>query len=287
MTTTTSITQATFVRTKLFKRILHFLTRTTLPMLLVIGNIGVGKSRCVRAALAEADCPTCWIPVFRTIDLDQLFGHYTKIGDNIVFQPGLLMDAIKTPDCVIILDDCHSIADTDSLQLLNPIGDPGDPVRKLVCSMLGKDVEIAENVRIILIANEPSEGTPQWERYRSEIPSQLRDRSVVLDVREGLSQAEQLSIAKKYWPASSPRHEMENVVELVAHLQDSGFTTYTPSLRALLQIAELRRADLSLEDAFMSAVASKYSDSGERSAALAAYDAKFNEDLTEAEVVKK
>lgn len=280
MTQATTAIQ-TFVRTSFFDRVLHLLKHTTLPMLLVLGRIGSGKSETVRAALAELKVPVCWIPITRATDLDSLLGHHTLNDGNLAFVKGMLHKAITTPNCVIVMDDAHAIIDTAALQFLNPMG---DTLRQLVCSVLGQEITISEGVRLILIANEPSSSTPSWERSKTEMPEQLRDRSVLVDVRYGLPQADQLAITSTKWPESSSQGDLEGIVELVCHLSTSGLSSYTPSLRALLQIAELLRAGMTLDEAFLCSVASKYTDLGERTAAIAAFEAKFDRDPTAEEI---
>jgi len=269
----------TFVRTALYTDIEHWARNSDLPILAVIGPAGSGKTENVRKVLSEMDVPVTWIPSTYGVNLESLLGHWTLADGETRFVPGLLYEGLSTPRCHLVLDDAHNLA--ASLQLLNPIG---DSVREITCAALGQRIPVAEGVRAILILNPPSPSLPSWEQHKQSLCEQTRDRAVVIDVRSGLTREDQLAIAERHWPEGQPREHLKGIVEVVCNLQTNGvLTTYVPSVRALLIFCSLLRDGATLGSAYARAIANKYLDPEERTAAVAAFQARFDLDPDEGE----
>lgn len=263
-----------YVRTDLDGRVESFLSHSAPAMLAVIGPAGLGKSLTVRKVLERSSLPSVLLPAATGQSLDDMFGVWTLRNGETKFVEGALLRGLKTPDCVIVLDDAHVLA--QGLQLLNGIG---DQTRCVSFSAQGDALDVADGVRLVIIANPPPATLPPWEAHRWQIPEQTRSRCRLIRLDHGLSYEDELAVAAAHWPGDHPAELLEGLVEIARNLRDNGVTGgYTPSLRDLAMIGHLLSQGHSLGEAFAEGLAHKYLQLADREAAIESFRGKFGFD---------
>jgi hypothetical protein len=264
-----------FVKTGFFRRILDWFEHgCEPPILIVLSPPGLGKTYTLRyIATLLRDIPFFFIPATWGQNLEYLLGIWElRGGEGTVFTEGDLYKALTTPNACIIIDDAHCVA--QELQLLNGLGDSS---REVVCASLGSKVEVAPGVKLVLLANPPPTGIAPWEAQRWEIPMQIRDRAVMLELSEGLTPEDERAILEAYWPKRHPEEVLEGLLELSRNLRTNQvLQSFTPSIRSLIITAMLLDQGETLADAFRYGIACKYTDGAERAAAMEAFSAKFD-----------
>jgi MoxR-like ATPase len=279
------VIQERYVETELHRRVEHWLRYGVPPILILYSPPGCGKTitaRHVLAAHAE-EFPVVWLPATWGASLETMLGFWELRGGETVFIEGELLRGLTTENCIIVIDDAHTVA--AELQLLNGIG---DVTREVTCASLGRKIEIANGVRLILIANPPSPDLPPWERARWELPEQTRDRARMIELKEGLSREDELAIAELYFPEGHPKEALEGMVEVVRNLRQNGVLhSYTPSVRSLVMWCQLLEQGLSLGEAYLEAVAAKFLQPEEFAAAVEIFQAKFDIDPLESSTLKE
>lgn len=262
-----------FVKTGLYWRIKSWVQHGVPSILILYGPPGCGKTETMRQVVMEYPGKAFWITATRATNLEALFGHWELRGSETVFVPGELFEALQTRGALIVIDDAHLVA--PDLQLLNGLG---DSTRRVTVPVLSKTIEIAEGVKLVLIANPPPRTVASWERDQWIIPEQIRDRARVIRVDQGLTPDEELRIAYQVFPRESEAL-VEHVVELARNLRKNGvLSSFTPSLRSILMLGNLLRQGLSLGEAYLEAIAYKFDDPDEFAVAVEAFKAKFGTD---------
>lgn len=262
-----------FVKTGLYWRIKSWVQHGVPSILILYGPPGCGKTETMRQVVMEYSGKAFWITATRATNLEALFGHWELRGGETVFVPGELFEALQTRGALIVIDDAHLVA--PDLQLLNGLG---DSTRRVTVPVLSKTIEIAEGVKLVLIANPPPRTVASWERDQWIIPEQIRDRARVIRVDQGLTPDEELRIAYQAFPRESEAL-VEHVVELARNLRKNGvLSSFTPSLRSILMLGGLLRQGLSLGEAYLEAIAYKFDDPDEFAVAVEAFKAKFGTD---------
>ena len=274
------IEQPDYIPTELDRRVEHWLLNSSPPILILISPPGYGKSLTVAKVLERhPEFPHVWIPATRGLStLAPFFGHWElvpgKQGPQTRFVEGELLKGLKTPHCVIVLDDVHTIA--PATQILNGVG---DHTRIVSCPELSLTVKVAEGVRVVLIVNPAPSELPPWERLNWELPEQIRSRSRMMVIEAGLSREEEKAIALLHWPKDHREELLDGLLEVVAHLRDNSvLESYSPSLRDLVLCCQLLAQGLPLGTAYMEAIGNKFLRPDEREAAVEAFRAKFDLD---------
>ena len=279
--------QEPYVETELHRRVEHWLQHGIPPILILYGPPGCGKTTTMRHLLLgeQADqLPVVWLPATWGASLETMMGFWElRPGQGTVFIEGELFQGLTTENCVIVIDDAHTVA--TELQLLNGVG---DVTREVTCASLGRKIEIATGVRLVLVANPPAPDLPPWERTRWELPEQIRDRARMIELKDGLPREDELAIAGLHFPQSHPQEVLEGMVDLVRNLRQNGVLySYTPSVRSLVMWCQLMEQGLSLGEAYLEAVANKFLKPEEYAAAIESFQAKFDVDPTESSTSKE
>jgi MoxR-like ATPase len=282
----TITTQERYVETELHRRVEHWLQYGVPPILILYGPPGCGKTTTMRYLLlaAQADqFPVVWLPATWGASLETMLGFWELRGGETVFVEGELLQGLTTENCVIVIDDAHTVA--TELQLLNGVG---DVTREVTCASLGRKIAVAAGVRLALLANPPAPDLPPWERTKWELPEQMRDRARMIELKDGLPREDELAIAALHFPKSHPQEALEGMVDIVRNLRQNGVLySYTPSVRSLVMWCQLMEQGLSLGEAYLEAVANKFLKPEEYAAAVEAFQAKFDVDPTERSASKE
>jgi len=264
-----------FVPTELFHRIMAWFRHGCFPPILVIvGPAGIGKTYTVRHVAHElSDIPFFFLPATWRQSLENLMGYWELRDGQTQFTQGDLLKGLSTEGACICIDDAHCLS--QDLQLLNGVGDTS---REVVCAALGRKVSVAPNVKLILLANPvPATGIAPWEAQKWEIPIQIRDRSLMIELSEGLSVDDERAILSEHWPEGHPAEVMDGLLEVCRNLRTNQvLQSFVPSIRSLIITASELRHGASLSAAFEYGISNKYSDRSERAAAIEAFDAKFD-----------
>lgn len=262
-----------FVETALYRRVTDWFLHGCDPSILIlIGLAGIGKTYTLRRiASLFPNRRFFFLNATWGQNLDLLMGYWELVDGKTRFVPGDLLTGLTTEDAVIVIDDAHCIA--EYLQLLNGLGDAS---REFVCAALGRRLEIAPGVKLVLACNSPPTQLPPWEAQKWSIPIQIRDRAVVLELSSGLSHEDEERILAAYWPTGHPKEAMHGLLEVAWNLRSNQvLESYSPSIRALIVAAVLVRDGRGLLDAFCEGISNKYTDGSERAAAIEAFRAKF------------
>ena len=264
-----------YIETAIHRRILNWFRHGCDPSILILlGPAGIGKTftlRYMRKLFPERSFFI--IPATFGQNLEHLFGYWLldETGKT-TFVEGDLLKGLTTPNAVILIDDAMCVA--GDLMLLNGLGDSS---RTFVCPPLGRTMPIADGVVLVLAANPAPPDLPPWEAQKWEIPVQIRDRAVMIELSEGLALEDERRILEQHWPESHPREVLEGLLEVVHNLRTNGVLySYTPSIRSLIIAAVLLSDGRSLSEAFREGIGDKYIDPMERAAAREAFDAKFD-----------
>ena len=264
-----------FVRTELFHRVMAWFRHGCFPSILVIvGPAGIGKTYTVRHIAHElSDIPFFFLPATWRQSLENLMGYWELRDGQTQFTQGDLLKGLSTEGACICIDDAHCLS--QDLQLLNGVGDIS---REVVCAALGRRVPVAPSVKLILLANPiPASGIAPWEAQKWEIPIQIRDRSLMIELSESLSVDDERAILSEHWPEGHPTEVMDGLLEVCRNLRaNQVLQSFAPSIRSLIITASELRHGASLSAAFEYGISNKYTDRSERAAAIEAFDAKFD-----------
>jgi MoxR-like ATPase len=269
----TTCASEVYVETALHRRVVEWFLHSCDPSILIlIGMAGIGKTYTLRhIAALFPDRRFFFVPSTWGQNLEHLMGYWELKDGQTRFVPGDLLIGLTTENAVIVIDDAHCVA--QDLQLMNGLGDSS---REFVCSALGKKMQIAPGVKLVLACNNPPSQLPPWEAQKWDIPIQIRDRAAVLELSSGLSHEDEEKILAAYWPANHPQEVMQALLEVAWNLRTNQvLESYAPSIRALIITAVLLRDGRGLADAFAESVANKYTNASERAAATEACNAKF------------
>lgn len=268
-----------YVVTQLHSDIEHWVTNRFPPILTILSPPGAGKTTAVRRVceIHKDEFPYVVIPAVRGAHLSDFFGVWVLRDGQTVFQEGPLYKGLLQKNCIIVIDDAHTLG--PDLQLFNSLG---DGTGQMSCAELGVTLDIAPGVRLILVANPPSPDLPSWERSQWEIPEQILSRSRVLRLEHGLSVEDEKAIFKATWDAMGlselghPTSIREGMHEVMVHLRATpALGSCPPSVRDAVTFCHLLAQCLSVGQAFLQSIGYKPTSSEGRAAAVETFQAKF------------
>lgn len=268
-----------YVVTQLHRDIEHWVMNRFPPILTILSPPGAGKTTAVRRVceIHQNEFPHVVIPAVRGAHLSDFFGVWVLRDGQTVFQEGPLYKGLLQENCIIVIDDAHTLG--PDLQLFNSLGDGTGQVS---CAELGMTLDIAAGVRLILVANPPSPDLPLWERSQWEIPEQILSRSRVLRLEHGLSVEDEREILRAAWEdldlfkLGYDNQLREGLHEVILHLRATpALGSYVPSIRDAILFCHLLSQGIPPFEAFIQSVASKPSSGEGRVAAVEAFRAKF------------
>jgi MoxR-like ATPase len=252
--------------------------RHRIPLTLVFGEIGTGKTYTVLHELLLAGVFYRWITCAKGVRLGDYIGHWELENGATKFQKGILYEAIEKAGengegGIVVLDDCHQLG--NDLQYMNSACDTTN--RKLSVPEVGVTLDIPDGLSFILIAN-PQKHLPPWERGHAAIPPQILSRARVILFEAALPLETELEILKLYWPSRDglgDEAQMRKLLDLVRKLRENGqLESYTPAIRDLVIFATLLDIGVNHRDAFAQAIGHKYS-TEDQIAVWTAYNAAF------------
>lgn len=120
--------------------------------ILVSGKQGSGKSTLVNQYCATRNLQLATIEIGRLSEASQIFGYMEAKDANTYFVPGLFLDAIQTPNCVIHLQELNRPENDNTLNSIFSVLD--DTFRHIWIDELGKYIEVAPGVTFFATLNE-------------------------------------------------------------------------------------------------------------------------------------
>ncbi len=248
--------------------------RKRIPLTLVHGRPGTGKSHGVHSELLLADVPYWWITAAAGRLVDHI-GHWELVGGETVYVKGALYQAVEAAAAtrgggIVVIDDAHRLKD---LQYLNSACDL-NPIRQISIDEQGVEMQVPEGLSFILIAN-PSDELSLWQQSDS-IPPQIWSRSRVISFQEELPLQVELEIARMHFPDGfdGDGSQIEKTVDLVRCLRGAGLSSYIPSIRDLALMGRLLEIGVPHADAFSQSLAHKFS-TEEQISVFTSYHAAF------------
>jgi nitric oxide reductase NorQ protein len=207
---------------------------------LVTGDHGTGKSELAQQFAATRNLPFAQLDCGGLTEAFQIFGKMTLVNDHTVYQPGLFTEALRTPNCVIHLQELNRAESDRALNALFSLLD--DTSRSLWVEEMGERIEVAPGVVFFATLNEGFQ-------YIGTMPldEALKDRFLVKLRLEKLPREheEQLLVAKC---GLSNESAME-LISTVEQIRDQGRVDSSVyiSTRDLIQMGTLVRVGVSAQ----------------------------------------
>ncbi len=119
---------------------------------LITGKQGSGKSSLVNQYCATRNLKLATIEIGRLSEASQIFGYMEAKDGNTHFVPGLFLEAITTPGCVVHLQELNRPENDNTLNSIFSVLD--DTFRHIWIDELGKYIEVASGVTFFATLNE-------------------------------------------------------------------------------------------------------------------------------------
>jgi len=210
--------------------------------ILVAGKQGCGKSTLVRQFAARTGRPLATFQVGILSEPGQLFGEHRLKGGRTCFQEFLFPKAIRTPRCVIHLEEINRPEHPKALNMLFSILSED---RSAWTDELGR-LEVADNVVFFATLNEGDEfiGTEMLD-------AALRDRFYVMMLDYLPPDIEREVLLKKTGIGEAEALTIVNIAEKLRHNHHDPVLVST---RHTLMIAELVNLGSTVRDAFVNSL---------------------------------
>jgi midasin (ATPase involved in ribosome maturation) len=118
----------------------------------ITGLSGNGKTLMVEQVCAKLNRPMVRVQITPETDESDLIGGYQLVDGNTVFQEGPVMQALKTPNCVLLIDEIDR--GSNKIMALQGILE-GKPYMN---KKTGEIVKLAQGVNVIATANTKGQG---------------------------------------------------------------------------------------------------------------------------------
>ena len=229
--------------------------------MLMTGPAGCGKTMAAKSLVNALDRPDFYFNLGATQDpRSTLIGntHFDK-KDGTYFSESLFVQAIRTPNAVILLDEL-SRAHPDAWNILMTVLDTGQRYLRLDEADGTETVSVAEGVTFIATANIGNEYTSTRVMDKA-----LMDRFIVVEM-DVLTSDEEYGLLKYMFP-----HVDESLLESVASIttttrseskSETGRITNGVSTRTSVEVAGLLYDGFRLEEAAEVSIYPQFSDDG-------------------------
>ena len=214
--------------------------------ILVKGPTGTGKSELVRQVAANWRRPFCVVSIGGLDSANSIFGRVDLENNETVYRPGLLLQAIQIPNCVIHLEEINRPESDKSLNAIFSILD--DTSRSVWIDETGELIRVADGVTFFASLNEGFEfiGTMPLDLA-------LKNRfSIKLELSTLPEYAESMMLNQRVQGFG-----MEAATELVQSvnlLRNNQLSPVEVSTRDMLNIAEFQMLGMNFQSAFLTTV---------------------------------
>ena len=219
-------------------------TRAKHPVnILIKGQHGMGKSELARQLSAINNLAYNPVPIGSLQETGQLMGRYELIGGETKFVAGNFVEAIRTPNSLIHLEELNRPESPKALNDLFPILDDG---RTIMHEQLG-EVKVALGVVFVATLNEGFEYTGI-----DPLDAALEDRFHIIQLGYLPPQLETTLVLTRTGLAGE---KSTKLLQFVNKLRTDGQDPIHISTRRVLMMAELIMAGLDMRSAIISNVA--------------------------------
>ena len=219
-------------------------TRIKHPVnILIKGKHGMGKSELARQLAAVNALDYNPIPIGSLQETGQLMGRYELLNGETKFMEGKFVQAVRTPNNLIHLEELNRPESPKALNDLFPLLDDG---RSLTHEQLG-EVKVALGVVFVATLNEGFEYTGI-----DPLDAALEDRFHIINLGYLPPQLESTLILTRTGLTGEP---CTKLLQFVNKLRSDGQDPIHVSTRRILMMAELIVAGLDMRSAIISNVA--------------------------------
>jgi len=229
--------------------------------IMMTGPAGCGKTMAAKSVISALDRPEFYFNLGATQDpRSVLIGntHFNK-DKGTYFSESVFVEAIKTPNAVILLDEL-SRAHPDAWNILMTVLDQGQRYLRLDEKDGSDTINVAEGVTFIATANIGNEYTSTRVMDKA-----LLDRFIVIELTP-LSAADELDLLKNLYPDVSTKN-LNAVAEICGATRlevktDNPRISTSISTRTSVEIASLIYDGFTLSEAAEVCVYPQYDDAG-------------------------
>jgi len=229
--------------------------------IMMTGPAGCGKTMAAKALVSALDRPDFYFNLGATQDpRATLIGntHFNK-DEGTYFSKALFVEAIQTPDAVILLDEL-SRAHPDAWNILMTVLDQGQRYLRLDEASNQATIRVAEGVTFIATANIGNEYTSTRVMDKA-----LMDRFTIIEM-DLLSKDEEADLLKYMFPlvASAQLENIAGITEMTrkeCNNEESRLSSPV-STRTAVEIASLLYDGFTLEEAAQITIYPQYSADG-------------------------
>ena len=219
-------------------------TRLKHPVnILIKGQHGMGKSELARQLAAVNNLDYNPIPIGSLQETGQLMGRYELLGGETKFVEGKFVQAVRTPNSCIHLEELNRPESPKALNDLYPLLDDG---RMMEHEQLG-EVKVAPGVVFIATLNEGFEYTGI-----DPLDAALEDRFHLIQLGYLPPQMESTLILTR---TGLTGENCTRLLQFVNKLRTDGQDPIHVSTRRILMMAELVQAGLDMRSAIISNIA--------------------------------